>query len=468
MKPANLYRKAKVAAFGIALFLVSLLLPLVLNVKTFKTMEKMIYALELTSACHLLDACVRLVLMNTLRITPTYLGALVISDLLTGDDFTPERFSPEGRLSKSSLVSYIAPVLLIPLVYMVIEAIYGIRYDFKMPAILSIATVVATLRISRIEATKSLGKAALIVIQLVFGFQWLDIVPALTRLGFGHGEVSQDLKVIAAVLGGTSLFNVFGLVASGILIINGLISAKFIVDYHDLLRLAELEKHRSLDLERIRSEAVLARSYREIQALVHDLKTPLTTIQGLASAMAEFEDHRDRTTHARRISRAAERMDAMVQEMMNESTRGKISAHEFAKRLASHLPEEKTLGLVSFEVSPELPHVFVNQIRMVRAVVNLIDNALDSGAHRVKVQFESVTEALQITVSDDGPGMSEEALARCWEGGYSTKESTGLGLMFVKQIVEEHQGTIAIQSAPDAGTSCKIKLPCFAGGEEYA
>src|SRR5699024_11450849 len=55
----------------------------------------------------------------------------------------------------------------LPIFYLVIESIYGIRYDFRMPAILSIATVVVTLRISRTDAAESLGKASLIVIQLV-------------------------------------------------------------------------------------------------------------------------------------------------------------------------------------------------------------------------------------------------------------------------------------------------------------
>ena len=70
------------------------------------------------------------------------------------------------------------------------------------------------------------------------------------------------------------------------------------------------------------------------------MKTPLTTIQGLASAMAEFDDMTDTSVHARRIS-GAQRMDAMIHEMMRESARRRIPADDFAKRLAAHLPEEK-------------------------------------------------------------------------------------------------------------------------------
>ncbi len=61
---------------------------------------------------------------------------------------------------------------------MVIEAIYGIRYDFRMPAVLSIAAVVGTLRINRIEPTKNTGKAALVAGQLILVFSgWISCRP---------------------------------------------------------------------------------------------------------------------------------------------------------------------------------------------------------------------------------------------------------------------------------------------------
>lgn len=454
-------RTARAALFGVALFIMSLLMPLIVNVKTFGITALIMESLEMLSTGPLLDAGIRLVLMNTLRITPTYLGALIVADLITRS-FSNMEF--KTFLGEFTLTSLLVPTLVVPLIYTVIESVYGIRYDFRMPALFSIATVVATLRISRTETAESLGKASLIVIQLVFGFQWLDIVPALTGLGFGHGEISRDIKVVAELLGATSLFNIFGIVASGILIVNGLISARFIVDYQERLKFAEQERQRSIDMEKMRTEAVLARGYREIQTLVHDLKTPLTTIQGLASAMVEFNGNTGMGAHAQRISCAAERMDTMIQEMMSESARRRVPTAEFAKKLASHMPEEKTLGLVTFEMEKDLPDIVINQTRLVRAVVNIIDNSLDSGAKHVHVEFCTNNNIVFIQVKDDGPGIGSDALSRIWEGGYSTKNSTGLGLMFVKQVVEEHQGAIEIESILGEGTLVVIRLPSSIGG----
>lgn len=455
----------RIAILGGALFIMSLLLPIVANVETLGIMPLLMQSLETLGVSYLLDAGIRLVLMNTMRIAPAYLGALIMADLMTRKkgSFIPRKLN--FTFKKWDITSFVIPVLLVPFIYMVIEALYGIHYDFRMPAFLSMATVIITLRLSRIEATQSLGKTSLVVFQLVFGFQWLDIVPALTSLGFGHGEISRDLKIVAELLGATSLFNYFGMVAAGILIVSGLISAKFIVDYHALLHLAELEKKHSVDMERMRTEAVLARSYREIQALVHDLKTPLTTIQGLASAMADFDDGTGSSVHAQRISGAAERMDTMIAEMMRESTRRNIPAEHFTKKLEAHLPEEKTQGLVTFKVEPRLPHLLVNQTRMIRAIVNLVDNAIDAGATNVQVRFTRDGDLFVIDVSDNGCGMSEAALTRWEEGGYSTKNSTGVGLMFVNQIAEEHGGILEIQSALGRGTVCSIRVPCFVGGE---
>jgi len=451
---------------GIALFAMSLGLPLVVNVKNFGITRLMFTALETQNVSHLLNACLRLVLMNTIRIAPTYLGALVIADRLTREGVSRFRGPQGGAFSRWNLAGWVGPVSLVPLVYMVIEGLYGIHYDFRMPALLSIITVIAVLKISRVDAGRNISKASLIVFQLVFAFQWLDIVPALTQLGFGHGEISWDLKAVADVLEAASLLNTFGLVASGILIFNGVISAKFMVDYQERLELAELEKKRSLELERMRTESLLARSYREMQALVHDLKTPLTTIQGLASVLAAVGAGTESAVHAQRISGAAERMNAMIRELMSEEARRRVAAAAFAKRLEANLPEEKTQGLVTISASQDLPDISINQTRMVRAVVNLIDNALDAGAAHVQVVFGSRKGNLEIVVKDDGTGMTEEALARCWEGGYSTKDSTGLGLMFVKHVVEEHGGTLFIKSAPGVGTECLIHIPVACGGEE--
>lgn len=454
--------------YGAFLFGLSLLLPIFVNSDSLHVISLLSWALERLEVAPLLDACVRLVVMNTLRAVPIYLGAMTLADVMV-------RKGQGGRIQVGARVSGAAagvsrvwkafgyiliPVCVVPLVYLLIHHIYDITYDFRVPAVLSILAVVATLRISRTAVTRSRWKAVVIVAELLFGFQWLDVVPLLTELGFGHGELSWDVKAAAEVLGAGSLLNTFALIIASAFIANGIVTAKFMVDYHELLRLSEAERIRSVEIERVRAEAALARNYREMQALVHDLRTPLTTIQGLASAMADFPDGSPLAArHAAQISLAADRMDTMIRELMSGGFRRRISGQELAARLAAHLPEEKTGGMVRIQVAEDLPEVLANEIRLVRAITNLTDNALDAGARNVVVRFERSGEDLLIAVADDGPGMSREALERCFEGGYSTKDSTGMGLAFVRQVVTEHCGVVSIESAEGAGTRCHVLLP---------
>lgn len=453
--------------YGASLFGLSLLLPIFVNSNSLYLVSLLTRALEESEVAPLLDACVRLVVMNTLRAVPIYLGAMTLADVMRRGRSGRVQAGAEVYRAAAVLMrvweafGYILiPVCVVPLVYWMIQHIYGITYDFRMPAVLSILAVVATLGISGTAVTRSRWKAVVIVTELLFGFQWLDVVPFLTGLGFGHGELSWDVKAAAEVLGAAPLLNTFALIIASAFIANGIITAKFMVDYHELLRLSEAERERSVEIERVKAEAALARNYREMQALMHDLRTPLTTIQGLASAMADFPDGSPSAgRHARQISIAADRMDTMIKELMSGGFMRRLSGQEVAARLAAHLPEEKTGGMVRIEAGEDLPDVLANEIRLVRAITNLTDNAIDAGARNVVVRFERSGDDLSITVTDDGEGMSREALDRCFEEGYSTKDSTGMGLAFVRQVVTEHGGVMSIESASGVGTKCHVLLP---------
>lgn len=456
--------------YGASLFALSLLLPVFVNSNSLCLVSLLTRALEESEVAVLLDACVRLVVMNTLRAVPIYLGAMTLADVMRRGQRGAGQTGGAGAQSERKAVvikrvwgtfGYIlVPVCVVPLVYWLIQQIYGITYDFRMPAVLSILAVVATLGISGTRVTRSRWKAVVIVTELLFGFQWLDIVPFLTGLGFGHGELSWDVKAAAEVLGAAPLLNTFALIIASAFIANGVITAKFMVDYHELLRLSEVERARSVEIERMKSEAALARNYREMHALMHDLRTPLTTIQGLASAMADFPSGSPVVgRHARQISLAADRMDMMIRELMSGGFMRRLSGREVADRLAAHLPEEKTGGRVRIEVGEALPDVMANEVRLVRALTNLTDNAIDAGAKSVTVRFDRCGDDLSIIVTDDGEGMSADVLERCFEEGYSTKGSTGMGLAFVRQVVTEHGGTVTIASSEGLGTRCRIVLP---------
>jgi signal transduction histidine kinase len=104
------------------------------------------------------------------------------------------------------------------------------------------------------------------------------------------------------------------------------------------------------------------------------------------------------------------------------------------------------------------------QIR--QALVNLIHNGLEAlaGKGHVTVSAEDRGGALLLTVSDTGPGLSEDQRAHLFKPGFTTKShGSGLGLTIVERIVNDHGGTVSVESKAASGTTFRIRLP-FAPG----
>jgi signal transduction histidine kinase len=101
------------------------------------------------------------------------------------------------------------------------------------------------------------------------------------------------------------------------------------------------------------------------------------------------------------------------------------------------------------------------QIRQV--LINLVKNGLEAlnGDGSVTVSAALAGEALEISVSDSGPGLSEEQRKNLFVPGFTTKaQGSGLGLTIVERIVSDHQGAISVDaSRPGAGTTFRVRLP---------
>jgi PAS domain S-box-containing protein len=99
----------------------------------------------------------------------------------------------------------------------------------------------------------------------------------------------------------------------------------------------------------------------------------------------------------------------------------------------------------------------------------LLSNALDAVATDGKITISSRrsgSQRIEVTISDDGCGIHPEDMARIFQPFFSTKppgKGTGLGLALASSIVEEHGGSIRLDSAPETGTSVHVELPIWRG-----
>ena len=119
---------------------------------------------------------------------------------------------------------------------------------------------------------------------------------------------------------------------------------------------------------------------------------------------------------------------------------------------------------IRMEIAAEadLPEVRVDRRLIQRTLVNLIENALHAlnGGGRIDVRVARLGGFVALSVRDNGTGIDEEVRGRVFEPYFSTRAAgTGLGLAIARKVVEDHGGTIALESAPGEGTEVTILLP---------
>jgi signal transduction histidine kinase len=124
--------------------------------------------------------------------------------------------------------------------------------------------------------------------------------------------------------------------------------------------------------------------------------------------------------------------------------------------------------MVVADVDRDHPPVPLDPDGIHQVLMNLLSNALDAveskkGLIRVVARYEPETKSSVLEVIDNGVGIAPPMMKHMFELFHSTKgnRGTGLGLAVAKKIVDEHEGSIAVRSAPNEGTSFTIRLPVY-------
>ena len=111
----------------------------------------------------------------------------------------------------------------------------------------------------------------------------------------------------------------------------------------------------------------------------------------------------------------------------------------------------------------DLPQISLDQTKIRQALFNLLRNAQESIQHthgKILFSASAVPDGVQITISDNGCGMTEDQIENAFRPFVTYKPGgTGLGLAVTRQIIEAHQGTLCVESTPKEGTSFYIFLP---------
>lgn len=207
--------------------------------------------------------------------------------------------------------------------------------------------------------------------------------------------------------------------------------------------------------------------------VAHEVKNPLTPIAiSIADLQRSFDQQRPEfpailKQAVRTIGDEVEALRCMLQEFSDFArlpapAPSPCTANDLLAGLAVLYRREVSEGRLAIAAPEHELALTADAGQLRQALVNLIRNGLQAvnGAGCVRVGAALDGDAVAITVADDGPGLGEEARARLFTPGFTTKsEGSGLGLTVVQRIVLDHRGTVAVESARGTGTTFRIRLP---------
>ena len=216
----------------------------------------------------------------------------------------------------------------------------------------------------------------------------------------------------------------------------------------------------------------------QIAALAHDLKTPLTVIQGNADLICETELDKEQRLYAEYISSSSEQMQLYIRTLIDISRAATgyqlymedIDLPAYIKQLQEQIDalcQTKKIGLqVQIEHLPAV--LSVDKLLLERAIMNVVNNALDYSPQdsSILISMTGNKGSLQISVTDAGPGFSQEDLLHAEEQFYMADRSRssnlhfGMGLFITKSIVQQHDGQLILSnSEKTGGAKVTISIP---------
>jgi signal transduction histidine kinase len=213
-----------------------------------------------------------------------------------------------------------------------------------------------------------------------------------------------------------------------------------------------------------------------ISKIAHELRSPLTSVKGFAATLVKrwdrFSDEQ-RRHFVETILADADRMARIVSEVLDLARleTGRLELHMSDSHVSSVVAKalNNVAGLPGAErVDVEVPEdmtAWADPERLEKVVTNLIENAIkfsDEGS--INVGCRKLDGATEIIVRDHGVGIEPERVRNLFrvpapEGQSAGPSGSGLGLYLTNRLVEAHGGTLAVESAPGAGSTFVVRLP---------
>ena len=219
-----------------------------------------------------------------------------------------------------------------------------------------------------------------------------------------------------------------------------------------------------------------------INNMTHEFKTPIATINLAVEAIKNpqvIDDKEKVMRYLQMIRDENKRMHAQVENVLRISkleknqldiSKDRVDVHDIIHDAIAHveLIVGDRGGYIETHLKANRKEVLANEMHFTNVLVNILDNAIKYSPEvpKIDIYTEEVKNNIIIEIKDQGAGMSKAVLKKVFEkfyrehtGDIHNVKGHGLGLAYVKRIIEDHQGEVYAESEKGKGSSFYIKLP---------
>lgn len=235
-----------------------------------------------------------------------------------------------------------------------------------------------------------------------------------------------------------------------------------------------LLEEKSLQLIRTQEELLRQEKLAAIGSLAagvaHEINNPAAIIRGNVEILQMgLDQEAPEREELREIMKQVERVSLITQNMLSFASRQELHQEQvqlngLLEEILSQVTHQAPLGEIRIlrNMACDLPDVPGDRERLQQVFTNIILNALQAmdGSGKLSLSSHYTEDWVDVIISDTGPGIPRQLREKIFNPFFTTKKrGTGLGLSVSYGIVQAHEGSIDVDSAPDQGTSFRIRLP---------
>lgn len=222
------------------------------------------------------------------------------------------------------------------------------------------------------------------------------------------------------------------------------------------------------EIKRLQAEVRRKQHFEAMAAVIsgvaHEIRNPLFGISSIVQILTMELKTPQHKTLLQAVYKEVQRMKRLVEEFLTygkplDLKKERMDIRVFLEKIKEYAEKRKPEIVFSIEI-PEGSFINADPDRLYQVFSNLADNAINAGATRLEARLEKHLDRMTVKLTDNGAGVRKEIIKKIFNPFFTTrKEGTGLGLAICRRIIEEHDGTIDIESVEGQGSVVKVELP---------